>query len=70
MKSKNFSKKLRLNKKTITDLNTNELYNAKGGIDEWYHSIATRCPTCGIYSCETFCYSVIAGGGMCWKCVD
>lgn len=42
MKTKKFSKKLKLNKKTIADLPGNEMKGARGGIP-YSHPMATRC---------------------------
>jgi hypothetical protein len=52
MKTKKFSMKLTLNKKTIVNLNDNAMKEAHGGISE-----TCRCPTYGVTSCGTDCYS-------------
>ncbi len=54
MKNKKFNKKLSLNKQTITDLSSQELKNAKGGISRpIYICMATNFETC---TCEISCY--------------
>jgi hypothetical protein len=47
MKTKNFKKRLTLNKKTIANLNNGELAQAKGG------GLTPSCPTCE--TCLTYC---------------
>lgn len=47
MKPKEFSKKLILNKRTVSDLNGNEMRNVKGGCDVTHPN---SCP-----SFKTFC---------------
>jgi hypothetical protein len=55
MKTKKFSKKLQLNKKTIARLGNDEMMNAAGG--EIRDSIII-CPiTWGQGSCPTICYT-------------
>jgi natural product precursor len=53
MKTKKMSKRLSLNKKTITDLNDSELNSVRGGIDTGY-SCPGHCDTiesCGPTQC-------------------
>ena len=56
MKTKKFSKKLTLNKRTVSDLNGNELKKVKGGIPTF------PIPGCPIYVIET------SNGGMVCAC--
>jgi natural product precursor len=46
MKSKNLSKKLKLNKKTITHLSDNDLNTIRGGVP-----FTWRCPTTSAWIC-------------------
>lgn len=58
-----FSKKLVLNKTTITDLNAKEMNNIKGGL---YESDPRACNTeyhCSIY--QTILYTCVAGCPHC-----
>lgn len=54
MKPKKFYKKLVLNKKTVAHLDNNEMNAAFGGIPRSME----LCPTYGINSCHTVCYTV------------
>lgn len=55
MKTKKFSKRLMLNKKTVAHLDNNEMKVANGGQDP---SAAGMCPTYGKASCPTVCYTI------------
>lgn len=46
MKAKNFSKKLRLSKETITDLNKREMKVVQGGFQNSIAMTQCTCPTC------------------------
>jgi len=46
MKTKKFSKKLTLNKKTIADLNNGEMKVVRGGINEPPRRVTETCQTC------------------------
>ena len=59
MKTKKFNKKLSLNKKTIADLNEEEMKKAIGGVS----GVDTTCLetmliTCGVQSCGTICFTL------------
>jgi hypothetical protein len=62
MKTKKFTKKLVLSKKTIVNLNGNAMMNVLGGatIDDcsWEHKIALSV-------CPTTCYTCLNTGCMC-----
>lgn len=47
MKTKNFSKKLVLRKETVSNLDTSNMYNIKGGADSDPGSTCKHCPTVG-----------------------
>jgi len=67
MKSKKFSMKLTLNKKTIVNLNDNVMKEVHGGVPPTYY---TYCQTCGLTSCGTDCYSEAGSPFHCkWVCV-
>lgn len=51
MKPKKFSKKLLLNRATISNLNNNDLQNAKGGIGPTY-PITVCHKTCWLNPCD------------------
>ena len=55
MRTKKFSKKLMLNKKTVAHLDNNEMNAAHGGI---HPSLIGTCPTYGKASCPTICYTI------------
>ena len=64
MKSKKFSMKLTLNKKTISNLNDNAMGEVLGGESE-----TCLCPTYGWTSCDTDCFSEVGGPFPCkWVC--
>jgi natural product precursor len=46
MKAKNFSKKLRLSKETIVDLNKSEMKAVQGGFPKSIAITHCTCPTC------------------------
>ncbi|MCI0470841.1 MAG: class I lanthipeptide [Candidatus Aminicenantes bacterium] len=60
MKNKNFNKKLVLNKKTIIDLNNNEMNKLYGGVETQTPTVCrtrcvTNCDTCpsvGLRTCD------------------
>lgn len=56
MKTKTFNKKLALNKKTIVDLNNEEIKNAFGGNEE--NGFCGIRITYGQGSCVTVCYTM------------
>lgn len=70
MKTKKFSKKLLLNKKTIADLNNVKLKNVPGG---GHDTVYITCPPCIVtddgctYSCET-CNPATYSGNPCLPC--
>jgi hypothetical protein len=53
MGSKKFSKKLRLSKKTIANLNNGEMKNVQGGTSP--SNCPMFCDTYGVDSCPTVC---------------
>lgn len=54
MKTKKFSKVLKLNKKTIVDLNNDDMYSVKGGATR--SCIQTKCPVDSIcLICTGYC---------------
>jgi hypothetical protein len=61
MKSKNFKKKLTLNKKTVADLSSGSMKNARGGIHK--PSVSACDPGCTMFvsACEGTC--TCCGGG-------
>jgi hypothetical protein len=62
MKPKKLSKKLALNKTTISNLNTKEMKNAVGGVSGPDTTcLLTKMVTCGAGSCNTICYSITTG---------
>ena len=61
MKTKKLSKKLRLNKKTVTNLNNYEMSLLKGGL-KWESDIPTEC--CATPQCTQSC-SIIYVNGIC-----
>jgi hypothetical protein len=67
MKSKNFKKKLVLNKKTIADLNNAQLGLVKGGvIPPTLSECAEKCPT---NLCTETCLSqCVCTGTYCFTC--
>lgn len=75
MKTKHFSKKLVLNKKTVINLNNREMDDVNGGIG--INSGITKCtviipcniPTYYEESCGTICYTDTVGVNPCWACV-
>jgi hypothetical protein len=67
MKTKKFSKRLNLNKKTVADLNGNEMNDAVGGISG-LRACFTYDLTCGENSCgpgASNCYSDNGVGCIC-----
>jgi hypothetical protein len=61
MKTKKFSMKLTLNKKTIANLSNNAMREVLGG---------EYPPTYGRTSCRTVCFTDHGGGHLCpWNCV-
>jgi hypothetical protein len=56
MKTKRLSKKLRLNKKTVSNLNVNEMKSVKGG---GIMSDITGCISCMSISCLFICEDTI-----------
>ena len=56
MKTKKFSRKLALNKKTIINLSNVQLGKARGGVSGFEtgccHTLLTEC-TCTLYTCNT-----------------
>ena len=66
MKFKKFSMKLTLNKKTIANLNDNVMKEVHGGKSE-----TCFCPTYGLTSCGTDCYSEAGDPFPCkWVCMQ
>ncbi|NIM14332.1 MAG: hypothetical protein GTO45_20040 [Candidatus Aminicenantes bacterium] len=55
MKTKNFTKKLTLNKKTIVHLNNEEIKNAFAGVED--NELCAIRETYGGGSCVTVCYT-------------
>jgi hypothetical protein len=53
MKTKDFKKRLTLNKKTIANLNNGQLAQAKGGIQTISCDTCDTCETCE--TCYTYC---------------
>jgi natural product precursor len=54
MKTKNFDKKLALNKRTIANLNSREMRNLHGGVYTNRRECETNEPSCRPTVCETF----------------
>lgn len=71
MKTKDFKKKLTLNKKTVANLSNGQLGHVKGGCVEGTTSCLTRrltCDTCTCFiTCET-CVTCVTCGGTCQTC--
>ncbi len=74
MKTKKFSKKLALNKKTIADLNNGQLGRIKGGrtfttcAPELCTEGECQTPAC-TETCDTQCWFTLCGGYTCYpKC--
>jgi hypothetical protein len=74
MKTKNFQRKLVLNKKTVVNLNNNEMGVVYGGCDLSYLSCSTLPAKCTCTElCTEFdpCYPVFRTASQCpetWKC--
>jgi hypothetical protein len=72
MKSKKFSMKLTLNKKTIANLNDNAMKEVHGGIETISACPIPACIVSHTYchtSCATDCYSEIGSPYLCmWVC--
>jgi hypothetical protein len=60
MKVKNFRKRLILNKKTIVNLNNNEMKSIKGGVTDTFGECNTEncseVESCGPASCDSYCW--------------
>ena len=67
MKTKKLSKRLGLNKTTISNLNHKEMYKAVGGVSgPGTTCMVTKLITCGNSSCDTACFSI--ANGPCYVC--